>query len=83
MNAHLPGTANRSAAEMVSHFHPSSADNPRTGRTVPKSTPHLQVLTIRSSPPQPKIHQLPARQPSARPFPCDPLFESLRQELGL
>ncbi len=56
---------------------------PQTGRTVPKPTPHLQVLTIHSSPPQPKIHQLPARQPSARPFPCDPLFESLRQELGL
>ncbi len=79
MNARLPGTTNRSAAEMVGHFDPSSADNPQTGRTVPKPSPNLQILPIRSSPPQPKIHQLPPRKPSAR----DPLFESLRQELGL
>ena len=79
MNDRLPGTANRSAAEMVGHFHPSSADNPQTGRTVPKPPPHLQVLTIRSSPPQPRIHQIPPRKPSGR----DPLFESFRQELGL
>lgn len=52
---------------------------PQTGRSVPKPSPHLQVLTIRSSPPQPKIQQLPPRKTSAR----DPLFESLRQELGL
>ncbi len=83
MNARLPGTANRSAAEMVGHLHPSSADNPQTGRTVPKHPPHLQVLPIRSSPPQPKIHQLPPRKQPALPFQRDPLFESLRQELGL
>lgn len=79
MNARLPGTANRSAAEMAGHFHPSSADNPQTGRTAPKSPPHLQVLRIRSSPPQPEIHQRPPRPQSPR----DPLFESLRLELGL
>jgi hypothetical protein len=55
----------------------------QTGRTVPKPSPHLQVLTIRSSPLQRKIHQLPPRKPSALPSPRDPLFESLRQELGL
>jgi hypothetical protein len=83
MNARRPGTANRSAAEMVGHFDPSSADNHQTGRKVPKSSPHFQVLSIRSSPPQPRIHQLPPRKPSALPSPRDPLFESLRQELGL
>ena len=49
------------------------------GRSVPKPAPHLQVLTIRNSPPRPKIHQLPPRKASPR----DPIFESLRQELGL
>lgn len=55
----------------------------RTGRTAPKHPPHLQVLPIRRSPPQPKIHQLPPRKASTLPSPRDPLFESLRQELGL
>jgi len=56
---------------------------PQTGRTVPKLSPHLQILTIRSGPPKPGIHHLPPRKHPALPFPRDPLFESLRQELGL
>jgi hypothetical protein len=56
---------------------------PQTGRTVPKPSPHLQVLATRSNPPHPEIHKFPPRQPAAPPSPRDPLFESLRQELGL
>jgi hypothetical protein len=55
----------------------------RTGRTTPKPPPHLQVLATRSNPPHPEIHKFPPRNPAAVPSPRDPLFESLRQELGL
>lgn len=55
----------------------------RTGRTTPKRPPHLEVLATRSKPPRLEMHKFPPRRPTAVPSPRDPLFESLRQELGL